>query len=106
MSKKLLLVTYPPLNMVAEQLTMPDDVDGRYGDYTGQKIGKFITDRTIKEIHEVYEVIRIAPERIERISSELGRILIIGNTIEGKPASVDIDPFAELNSIGTILIEE
>ena len=106
MSKRLLLITHPPLDLIAEQLTMPADVAGRYGEYTGQKIGKLITDKNILNVDEVFEVVSIAPERIERVSSELGRVTIVGVTRECKQATVDIDPFTKLDSIGTILIGE
>jgi len=106
MSKKLLLITYPPLDLIAEQLTMPADVSGRYGEYTGQKPGKVITDKSVHNVDEVFEVVSIAPERMERVLSGLGRVTIVGITREGEQATVDIDPFTALDSIGTIWIRE
>jgi hypothetical protein len=106
MSKKLLLITHPSLDLVAEQLTMPADVAGRYGEYTGQKLGKVITDKGVHNVDEIFEVVSIAPERMERVSSELGRVTIVGITREGEQATVDIDPFTALDSLGTIMIGE
>jgi len=105
MSKKLLLVAYPSLQSIAEQLSMPDDVQERYGEYTGQRPNSRI-DKNTRDIDEVYEVVDIAPEKMERVSSELGRVTIVGITREGERVRVDINPFEELDTVGTILIGE
>ncbi|HUD08323.1 MAG TPA: hypothetical protein VMQ52_04545 [Candidatus Saccharimonadales bacterium] len=106
MTKELLLIAYPPLEVVAEQLTMFEGSTERYGDYTGQKPGTTITDKSVRNVDDVFEVVSIAPDIMERITSELGKVTIIGKTRDGEQAIVNIDPFAELTSVGTILIGE
>lgn len=105
MIKKLLLVSYPSLETVAEQLSMPDDIQNRYGEYTGQRPGTVI-DKSTRNVDEIFEVVHIAPEKMERVSSELGRVTIHGVTREGERARVDINPFEELDVLGTILLGE
>jgi len=105
MSKKLLLVSYPSLESVAEQLTMPDDIQGRYGEYTGQRPDSVIDSNT-RNVDEVYEVVHIAPEKMQRIPSDLGRVTITGVTREGERVRVDINPFEKLDRLGTILLGE
>jgi hypothetical protein len=84
---------------------MPVDIEGRYGRYTGQR-PNIVIDKTTRNVGEVFEEVYIAPEKIERISSELGRVMIIGVTREGERARVDINPFGELDTLGTILLGE
>jgi hypothetical protein len=105
MSKKLLLVSYPSLESVAGQLSMPDDIQDRYGEYIGQRPNTVI-DKATRNVDEVFEVVQIAPEKMERVSSELGRVTIFGVTREGERARVDINPFEELDILGTILLGE
>lgn len=105
MSEKLLLVSYPPLETVVEQLSMPDGVSSRYGEYTGQFPNKVI-DETKRNFGDVFKVVHIAPEKIERVGGELGHITILGITREDERARVDINPFRELDELGTILLGE
>ena len=105
MNKKLLLISYPTLAQVAEQLSMPSE-SNRFGEYIGQIPNTTIVDSAVRDISEVYQVLLIAPERMERVASDLGRIIIKGITSEGESATVDIDPFCELNTLGTIFVGE
>jgi hypothetical protein len=102
MPKEYLLLTHPPLGQIAEQILMLDGADGRFGEYTGQKPDTTLLDMSVNDISEVFEVVQIAPEKLERVSSGVGRIT--GFTREGQQATVNIDPLSKLNSIGVISV--
>ncbi len=105
MTKQLLLVSYPPLRSVVEQISMPIDIEGRFGAYTGKRPDAEI-DETTPSIGNIFEEVYIAPEKLENISSKLGGLTIIGITREGEKARVEITPFDELDTHGTIFIGE
>src|ERR1019366_10491542 len=104
MLKKLLLIAYPPLGQVEEQVLMPSDADGKYGEYTGKNPDTTLVDRSVRSVDEVFEVLQIAPERIDGVPSELGRVTIVGLIREGEQATVDIDPFSTLETSGIISV--
>jgi len=106
MSKKLQLVSYPPLEKIAEQVSMPRDLDECFGNYTGQNPGVSIIDESIKNIDEVFVFVEIAPERMEYIESTLGRVVVTGTTRDREKVIVDINPFNELENLGSIFIED
>jgi len=106
MSKKLLLVTHPPLSLVIEQLVMPTGFTERYGEYVGQKPRKTIRDTRLYSIDELYEIVHIAPEQLQRIPGGVGRVAILGFTPEGESAKVDLNPFKALDNLGAIIIGE
>lgn len=100
------LLLYPPITEVAEQLTRPNDSLGRFGNYKGRIPGVSYADAELGKPFDIVKDFFIAPERIERVESELGRVAIYGKTAEGEYAKVDVNPFADPDSFGTLEIGE
>lgn len=105
MRRNFFLLTHPPLAEIAEQLVLPSDAEKRYGEYTVQRPGVSLLDKSVRNWGEVFAVLHIAPNCIERVSSKLGALTIYGVTRQGEAATVGIDPFSQLDSIGTIVVE-
>jgi hypothetical protein len=100
------LVSHPPIKEVAEQMTLPSDSPDRFGLYSGQIPGATLEGATPEEHRRLFKEFMIAPESMETVPSQLGRLSIKGKTLEGEAAKVNIDPFAERNSFGTLEIGE
>jgi hypothetical protein len=106
MSEKFLLLDHPTLKDVIRQLDMLDENPKRYGDYTGQYPDVSLNDKTVRNVGDAMKVVRIAPTELKRVPNEIGRVVIIGVTLDGENARVDIDPLKALDSLGTIFIGE
>lgn len=96
------LLLHPPISEVGEQLTLPDDSLHRYGNYKGRVPDVTYLDVAEGRVRDIIIDFFIAPERIERVESELGRLAIYGRTLEGEAARVDIDHFKHSDSLGVI----
>lgn len=101
---KLWLVSHPPIKEISEHLSVPEGFEDSYDKYTGAYPDIDIANAT--NLTDVFKEIEIHPRVIEGVSNELGRLIITGITREGESATVDINPFKDINWKGYIYLEK
>jgi hypothetical protein len=101
------LVYYPPIKEVAEKMTLPIGSPDRFSVYSGRILGATFEDSTPTYEKKLFKDFLIDPSRLETIADNtLGHLAIIGTTLEGEPAKVDVNPFSEDRTFGTLEIGE